>query len=382
MYDLNNKIEIQKIIGKGSFSCVYKCKIKNKIYALKYIEYSNKSINNILELFILKYFNYKYIINSYDIFIDNLKNINIIQPLAHSNLNIYLKKRKINNLEVNNQILYDISSAIGYLHSLKICHCDIKPSNILIFLDKNNISVKLSDFGLSKFIDNDYGISINSSNLYTKHYRPLEITDDKKLNLKSDIWALGCVFYEVYYSKKLFNDIFTPYNLTTLFYKNSNLIDDILKKMLINDITKRISIFEVLEDKIFSNSIKIQIPKIPKIFTILDNFNILFYKNINLNTSIFDIFNNCEDKVHNSILQITTDYKIINNSFNIFLCALNKIKLLNIDNYDKNYIPIFKNCIILSFKIFSYNIPFKLTLYDINSELILLDILKFNLGIT
>ena len=51
-------------------------------------------------------------------------------------------------------IARQISHALNYLHNCSITHRDIKPDNILIAL-KTPFLVKLSDFGLSKAIDND-----------------------------------------------------------------------------------------------------------------------------------------------------------------------------------------------------------------------------------
>jgi serine/threonine protein kinase len=373
-----NDIKIQKIIDKGSFSLVYKCKIKNKNFALKYIKNSKSSVNNLMELFILKNLNCNYLMNSEFITIDLSNNIYIIQNIAKCNLNTYIKNSKNFNTENVKKILFDVSSAILFLHNLNICHCDIKPSNILIFYNfKNKIEAKLTDFGLSRILFN-FDKNINIKNLYTKNYRPI----DNFLSLKSDIWALGCVFYESTQNKKLFNSIFTPNNFLNSIFDNCNHdISILLSNMLNNNIETRYSIYDVLKHDYFKN-LHNNKPFIPTIEDLNVFENCLFFnKYINTNTKIIDsislklknsLFN--FNEIDNSILELTNDENIIKFSFNIYYHCSNKNT-----NFDIiKFIPNFKTCIIVAFKIIKNFIPFKLNFYDINSELELIKILNYN----
>ncbi|KZT62001.1 kinase-like protein [Calocera cornea HHB12733] len=72
-----------------------------------------------------------------------------------------------------------------------ILHRDLKPENV--FLDANG-SIKLGDFGLSKAIS-----SSTFANTYvgTPYYMSPELINDSPYDTKSDIWALGCLLYEL-----------------------------------------------------------------------------------------------------------------------------------------------------------------------------------------
>ncbi|KAL5598956.1 hypothetical protein BROUX41_003725 [Berkeleyomyces rouxiae] len=75
--------------------------------------------------------------------------------------------------------------------TLCIMHRDLKPENV--FLGENN-SVKLGDFGLSKMIKSQ---DFASTYVGTPYYMSPEICAAERYTLKSDIWSLGCIIYEL-----------------------------------------------------------------------------------------------------------------------------------------------------------------------------------------
>ncbi|KAG9257753.1 kinase-like domain-containing protein [Emericellopsis atlantica] len=83
--------------------------------------------------------------------------------------------------------------------TMTILHRDLKPENV--FLDEDN-SVKLGDFGLSKMIkSHDFA----STYVGTPFYMSPEICAAEKYTLKSDIWSLGCIIYELCSREPPFN---------------------------------------------------------------------------------------------------------------------------------------------------------------------------------
>ena len=72
-----------------------------------------------------------------------------------------------------------------------ILHRDIKPENI--FLGEDNV-VKLGDFGLSKLIG---GLDFASTYVGTPFYMSPEIYNGEKYTLEADVWAVGCLIYEL-----------------------------------------------------------------------------------------------------------------------------------------------------------------------------------------
>ncbi|XP_054454170.1 serine/threonine-protein kinase DCLK1b isoform X2 [Anoplopoma fimbria] len=88
-------------------------------------------------------------------------------------------------------MLFNLASAIKYLHSLNIVHRDIKPENLLVFEHHDGSkSLKLGDFGLATVVKGP---------LYTLCGTPTyvapEIVAETGYGLKVDIWAAGVITY-------------------------------------------------------------------------------------------------------------------------------------------------------------------------------------------
>lgn len=168
----------------------------NKIY-----EFGNNKIikepgnNFFAETMIMSHFKNCFINRSEDILIKNNK-IEIVMEKAQGACN---QVKTVNQIRLDNW-LFDISSAVAYLHKFKIIHGDIKPSNILIY----NKEIKLHDFELSCFILHDKQQFENK--MYTRQYRAPEVWNTNEWGFPADIWALGCTLYKLIYKKNIIPD--------------------------------------------------------------------------------------------------------------------------------------------------------------------------------
>ncbi|KAL0271844.1 UNVERIFIED_CONTAM: hypothetical protein PYX00_008810 [Menopon gallinae] len=97
-----------------------------------------------------------------------------------------------------------IVSAIKYMHDFNILHRDLKTANV--FLTKERI-VKVGDFGISKMITT---LAQAHSVLGTPYYISPEMCEGKEYDQKSDIWALGCILYEMACLQKTFDGTNLP----------------------------------------------------------------------------------------------------------------------------------------------------------------------------
>ncbi|XP_074085088.1 serine/threonine-protein kinase Nek1 isoform X10 [Macrotis lagotis] len=85
-----------------------------------------------------------------------------------------------------------ICLALKHVHDRKILHRDIKSQNI--FLTKDG-TVQLGDFGIARVLNST--LELARTCIGTPYYLSPEICENRPYNNKSDIWALGCVLYEM-----------------------------------------------------------------------------------------------------------------------------------------------------------------------------------------
>lgn len=193
--------EIKDFIGKGSFGQAYVAirKSDNKTVALKQINYGNMSTHEkemlVNECNILKKLRNDNIVTYYDRIVDTTHRtiFLIMEYCSGGDLQKFIQNAKTPIGE--NQIwlsLSELSLALNECHNGKerIIHRDIKPGNI--FIDSSG-HVKLGDFGLAKPIPD----GSTKTYLGTPLYMSPELVSHHSYDDKSDIWALGCVIYEM-----------------------------------------------------------------------------------------------------------------------------------------------------------------------------------------
>ena len=88
-------------------------------------------------------------------------------------------------------ILRQIVDGYSDISSNRIIHRDLKPANILL---KNN-KIKIADFGFAMKASDSKKYS--SYNVGSPIYMPPEALNENKYSYKSDIWAIGVIFYEL-----------------------------------------------------------------------------------------------------------------------------------------------------------------------------------------
>ncbi|KXN84921.1 O-methylsterigmatocystin oxidoreductase [Leucoagaricus sp. SymC.cos] len=105
-------------------------------------------------------------------------------------------------------LIYDITAGLHYLHSWSLVHSDLKGVNILV----NDSGVAcITDFGLS-FIRTDqtlaYTIAATTATGFSYHWAAPELLEENvSSTMASDVWALGCVYYEVLNGKVPFHGL-------------------------------------------------------------------------------------------------------------------------------------------------------------------------------
>ena len=243
IWDIYKKIGV---LSSNDFEILYKAKNKmnNEYVVIKEIKKIKIEKKILEEIEIMKKIKSENLVKLIEIK-EEKDSFYIISELCYLNIEEYLKKRKDGLLiEEIKEFLLDLNQGLKEMNNNKIIHGDIKPSNILISLNNNNINkicFKISDFGLSKF--NEKKIS---KNIRTFQFMSPECLKGDKKSYKSDIWSLGILIYYLLFKQYPYNgteheiikQIESKKQLNMI---EDNLLDDLLKQMLNPNIDERIN---------------------------------------------------------------------------------------------------------------------------------------------
>jgi eukaryotic-like serine/threonine-protein kinase len=124
------------------------------------------------------------------------------------------------------EVLYigdQIAAALQEAHERDIIHCDLKPCNVLL---TRSGRVKVADFGLSKCLRRLANESTTQSALWTDRgagtipYMAPEQLRGEPPDACSDVWAAGCVLYEMSTGGRPFRQILMPTLTDAIFHEN------------------------------------------------------------------------------------------------------------------------------------------------------------------
>jgi serine/threonine protein kinase len=199
-------------LGQGSFGTVYKAKRKSnnssadglicvmKIIPIAQLDPTSQQ-DSLNEVAILSSLDNYYIVKYFDSFIEDNKLHIIMEYCEKGDISALIKSRT-QPLKENRIWEIFLQSCLGleYLHSRKILHRDIKTLNIFMFDDKN---IRIGDLGVARVLSST--ATFAHTVIGTPYYLSPELCEEKPYNVKSDVWALGCVLHELCTLKRPFD---------------------------------------------------------------------------------------------------------------------------------------------------------------------------------
>ena len=233
--------QIKKRIGKGGCGAVYLAQKENKNYALKKItdltkdeiEYYQKILNALYKI------RSEYVIKYYESFVENECLYIVMEYGGNTDLKKYIKEQEEHLIEekIIKDIIIQICLGLKEIHKNKLIHRDLTPDNIFMYNNK----IKIGDFGVSKILTTTQNFT--KSQVGKHHYFAPEIEKGENYNNKVDIYALGCIIYELFTLNEYYNEKKENPTINTDIYnpKWQNLIDLTLQ----NDYNKRPTIEEI-----------------------------------------------------------------------------------------------------------------------------------------
>ncbi|XP_030858389.1 death-associated protein kinase 2 isoform X1 [Gorilla gorilla gorilla] len=257
--------DIGEELGSGQFAIVKKCREKSTglEYAAKFIKkrqsqasrrgVSREEIER--EVSILRQVLHHNVITLHDVYENRTDVVLILELVSGGELFDFLAQKESLSEEEATSFIKQILDGVNYLHTKKIAHFDLKPENIML-LDKNIPipHIKLIDFGLAHEIED----GVEFKNIFgTPEFVAPEIVNYEPLGLEADMWSIGVITYILLSGASPFlgdTKQETLANITAVSYdfdeeffsQTSELAKDFIRKLLVKETRKRLTIQEAL----------------------------------------------------------------------------------------------------------------------------------------
>lgn len=255
-----------RTVGRGAYGTVYLCRrrVDNYLVIIKQIpveEMTKEERQSALnEVTVLSRFKHPNIIRYFDSFVEDKALMIAMEYAQGGTIFDYLQQRGGKLLDEDEilRLFVQILIALQHVHRENILHRDLKTQNIL--LNKKRKVVKIVDFGISKILSSK---SKANTVIGSPCYISPELCEGKPYNQKSDIWALGCVLYELTTLKRAFEASNLPAlvlkiirgNFAPIPERYSPELRKLILSMLALDPTKRPGIPEIMAQPVVVNAL-------------------------------------------------------------------------------------------------------------------------------
>ena len=197
---INDRYEIIKTIGEGGMANVYLANdtILDRKVAIKVLRGDLSNDEKFIRRFqrealSVSNLSHPNIVEVYDVGEEDGQYYIVMEYIEGKTLKQLLKKRETLSLPEVIDIMLQLTDGLAHAHESYIIHRDIKPQNIMIL---DNRLVKITDFGIAMAL-NATQLTQTNSVMGSVHYLPPEQANGKSATVKSDIYSLGILMYEL-----------------------------------------------------------------------------------------------------------------------------------------------------------------------------------------
>ena len=197
---INDRYQIIRMIGEGGMANVYLAHdtILDRDVAVKILRGDLANDEKFVRRFqreaiAASSLSHPNIVEMYDVGEDDGKYFIVMEYVEGKTLKSLIKKRGALTIPEVIDIMLQLTSGIACAHDSYIIHRDIKPQNVLILDDGR---VKITDFGIAMALNSNELTQTNSV-MGSVHYLPPEQASGSGSTIKSDIYSLGILMYEL-----------------------------------------------------------------------------------------------------------------------------------------------------------------------------------------
>lgn len=197
---INDRYEIIKSIGEGGMANVYLATdtILDRKVAVKVLRGDLSADDKFIRRFereaqSVSNLSHPNIVEVYDVGVEDGNHYIVMEYIEGKTLKQLLKKRESLTLTEVIDIMTQLTDGIAHAHESYIIHRDIKPQNIMI---EDDGRIKITDFGIAMAL-NATQLTQTNSVMGSVHYLPPEQASGKGATIKSDIYSMGILMYEL-----------------------------------------------------------------------------------------------------------------------------------------------------------------------------------------
>lgn len=197
---INDRYEIIKTIGEGGMANVYLANdtILDRKVAIKVLRGDLSNDEKFIRRFkrealSVSNLSHPNIVEVYDVGEEDGNYYIVMEYIDGKTLKQLLQKRGALTLNEVIDIMTQLTDGLSHAHEAYIIHRDIKPQNIMI---EDNGLIKITDFGIAMAL-NSTQLTQTNSVMGSVHYLPPEQANGKGSTIKSDIYSLGILMYEL-----------------------------------------------------------------------------------------------------------------------------------------------------------------------------------------
>ena len=197
---INDRYEIIRSIGEGGMANVYLGydTILDRNVAIKVLRGDLSNDEKFVRRFQREALSasslaHPNIVEMYDVGEDDGTYYIVMEYVDGKTLKQLLKKRGSLTISEALDIMCQLTDGMAHAHDSYIIHRDLKPQNIMI---KDDGQIKITDFGIAMAL-NATQLTQTNSVMGSVHYLPPEQASGKGCTIKSDIYSMGIIFYEL-----------------------------------------------------------------------------------------------------------------------------------------------------------------------------------------
>ena len=266
-----------RTLGEGSYSTVlagtdrqnlkeYAIKVLDKRHIIKekkvkYVNIERDTLNRLTE--------HPGIVRLYYTFQDDRSLYYVLDLASGGELLSTLKRMGTFDVECTRFYSAQILDSVAYMHNRGVIHRDLKPENVLLDRDMH---VKITDFGTAKILPNPKPHAVDGpgnltdgadsdramSFVGTAEYVSPELLRDKNACKASDLWAFGCIVFQLLAGRPPFkaaNEYLTFQKILALDYTFPDgfpeLARDLIQRLLVLEPTKRLPVEHIRTHRFF-----------------------------------------------------------------------------------------------------------------------------------